>query len=151
MRTRTTIILLLVTALVAGILMRGDRYVVSTKDRESARANPLPFESEKIDGIEIETAEGTVSLKVVDHLWRIQKPFDDMADPDRVTALLESLQKAEWLEHLILDFVRDHSRINILPFDVEEICAPFLTFFNVVPELLHDFNLSADVFIVLVG
>ncbi len=100
MRTRTTLILLALAALILGALMQGDRFFPSTRDRDAKRANPMGFESEKIDSIEIESAEGTVQLKVVDHLWHIIKPFDDMADPDRVTALLESLQKAEWLEHL---------------------------------------------------
>ncbi|MEI2609635.1 MAG: DUF4340 domain-containing protein [Candidatus Promineifilaceae bacterium] len=42
----------------------------------------------------------SLSLKVEDHLWRVGHPVDDVADPDRVNALLASMQDTEWLDQL---------------------------------------------------
>jgi hypothetical protein len=98
MRTRTTLILLVVSALLGAVVMKRDRWLPGGK--VGAMENPLPFEKDKVDEIILEQGETTLSLKVSNLFWRVGKPVDDVADPDRVEALLTSLLNAEWLDVL---------------------------------------------------
>lgn len=100
MRTRSTIALLVLTTIVIVLLVRGDRWFSPTRVGEARKQNPMAFDSAKVDAIEIESAESTVLLHVKDHFWRVSKPIDDLADPDRVTALITALHDAQWIERV---------------------------------------------------
>lgn len=100
MRFRTTLFLLVLAVAIGAAVMNSDRYLPTARDRWQTMQNPMPFEPSTVDQIELESAESQVSLKVVDRLWRMGKPVDDVADPERVTALLAALHEAEWLDQL---------------------------------------------------
>ncbi len=100
MRLRTTLILFLVAGLIGVAIVKMDRVVPSTHDREFRAANPLPFEPALVDGIDIDAGEASTTLSVEDHLWHVGRPIGDLADPERVNALMDALHNAEWLEHL---------------------------------------------------
>ena len=110
MRFRTTLLLLVLAVAIGVAVMKSDRYVPTVRDRWKAEQTPLPFDSAQIDQIDLESAESQISLKVVDRLWRIGKPVDDVADPDRVTALLAALHDAEWLDQLGADELTESVR-----------------------------------------
>ena len=100
MRPRTTLILFLIAGLIGVAIIKMDRMVPSTRDREARAANPLPFDPDKVDGIEIDAGEASTTLRVENHLWHAGRPIADLADPERVKAILDALHDAEWLEHL---------------------------------------------------
>lgn len=110
MRFRTTLLLLVLAVAIGVAVMKSDRYVPTVLDLWKAEQTPLPFDSAQIDQIDLESAESQISLKVVDRLWRIGKPVDDVADPDRVTALLAALHDAEWLDQLGADELTESVR-----------------------------------------
>lgn len=98
MRTRTTLLLILVAAAL-GTAVFSDRWKIGVLPSK-AMANPLPFEKAKVDEIIVESADTTLHLTVANHFWNVGKPVDDLANPDRVEELLASMENAEWLDHL---------------------------------------------------
>ena len=99
MRTRTTLIMLVVAALLGAALMKGDRWLPRSKSA-GVMVNPLPFEKDKVDQIVVESAETVLTLSVSNRLWHVGKPVDDVADPERVEEFIKALQDGEWLDQL---------------------------------------------------
>lgn len=98
MRFTTTILMLLcAVALVAGIVVV-ERYLPSTKEAEMQRLNPLAFDSESIDAVELDIEEVRAVLAKRDGVWFVQEPFEDRADPDLIAKLLTDLHGIEWVE-----------------------------------------------------
>jgi hypothetical protein len=103
MRTRSTLILVLLAAAVGAAVWKLGDHVPATLDRAAQAASPLVFNPAVVDGIEVDAAEASVRFYVEKGLWRVGKPVNDVADPERITELLQSLSTAEWLEHLPAD------------------------------------------------
>ena len=103
MRTRTTLLLLIAAAASGAAVWKLEEHVPSTRTLALEAANPLPFNSASVDGIEIEASEASITFRVEDRLWRAAKPINDVVDPESITALVQSLSQAEWLEHLPAD------------------------------------------------
>lgn len=97
MRTRTTLILLVIAGLLGAALMKSDRLLPKAK---GAMENPLPFEKAKIDEVIVESAEASLRLSITERRWQVGKPVDDVADPERVEELLTTLENGEWLDQL---------------------------------------------------
>ena len=103
MRFTTTILLLMCAlALVAGIVAI-ERYLPSTKEAELQRLNPLAFQSDDIDGVELDIEEVRTVLSKRDGVWFVREPFEDRADPDLVAKLLADLHGIEWVETISKD------------------------------------------------
>ena len=100
MRTRTTLILLAIAGFIAYAILKLDQVAPSTQDRLARESRPLQFDVSTIDNIVIEAADNTTVLNVKNRFWQVGKPVDDLADPERVHAVLAALHDAEWLEHL---------------------------------------------------
>lgn len=103
MRTRSTLFLVLLAAAVGVAVWKLDDHMPATRERAAQAASPLAFNPATVDGIEVEAAEASVRFYVEKGLWRVGKPVNDIADPERITELLQSLYTAEWLEHLDAD------------------------------------------------
>lgn len=103
MRTRSTLLLVLLAAAVGTAVWKLDDHVPATLDRAAQAASPLSFNPATVDGIEVEASEASIRFYVEQGLWRVGKPVNDVADPERITELLQSLSAAEWLEHLPAD------------------------------------------------
>ena len=100
MKFRTTIILLLLTgALVAFIFIR-EHHQPTTKEKISQDSRPFQFSPADADEIQIERKDDTLHLVLRDGTWRINRPFEDFADPELIKQLLESLSAVEWIETL---------------------------------------------------
>jgi hypothetical protein len=100
MRSRTTLFLAIVTAAVGYVILRTDHEVPTTREREAKLLHPLVIDPLQIDGIEIETGESLISLQLKGRAWRVAKPWADLADPEQVTAILQAIPSAEWIEPL---------------------------------------------------
>ena len=100
MRTRTTLTLFLVAGLIGTAIYNLEHRVPSTRDQHARDEQPIRFDPAKVDSITIEAGETTTALTVKDGFWNVGKPLDDAADQERVTAVLQGLHDAEWIEHL---------------------------------------------------
>ncbi len=100
MRSSTTLLLTIATAAVGYLILHTDGGVSSTREREAKMLHPLTLDPLQIDGIEIESGESSVLLQLKDRAWRVVKPWADLADPEHVTAILQAMPKAEWIEPL---------------------------------------------------
>ena len=98
MRTRTTLLLILIAAAL-GTAVFSDRWKLPSSGPQSM-TNPLPFDKAKVDEIIVESPDSTLHLTVANHFWTVGKPVDDVANPERVDELLAAMESAEWLDHL---------------------------------------------------
>lgn len=98
MRTRTTLLLILIAAAL-GTAVFSDRWKLPSSGPQSM-TNPLPFDKAKVDEIIVESPDSTLHLTVTNHFWTVGKPVDDVANPERVDELLAAMESAEWLDHL---------------------------------------------------
>ncbi|MCA1962823.1 MAG: DUF4340 domain-containing protein [Prosthecobacter sp.] len=102
MSFRTTLILLS-AAIMLGLAILGiERWLPSTRELAEMRRGPVRKESKKITQIEIEHpgASDHVSLQWDGGQWWVRQPFNDLADPERVTKLLSEIQATGWLQRV---------------------------------------------------
>jgi len=101
MSARTTLILFLLVAAMSAVILGIERYFPSAVDKREVRRGPTRFEKEKVTRIEMLTAEN-VPLTLVREgtAWRIERPYDDLADPQKVAALILTLHSVEWIERI---------------------------------------------------
>ena len=70
-------------------------------DKREVRRGPTRFEKEKVTRIEVLTAENVPLILVREGTaWRIERPYDDLADPQKVAALILTLHGVEWIERI---------------------------------------------------
>ena len=101
MSARTTLLLFLLVATMGAVILGIERYFPSAVDKRDVRRGPTRFEKEKVTRIEILTAENVPLTLVRDgSAWRVEKPFDDLADPQKVAALILTLHGVEWIERV---------------------------------------------------
>ena len=83
------------------VILGIERYFPSAIDKREVRRGPTRFEKEKVTRIEVQTAENTMLTLVRDgSAWRIEAPYDDLADPQKVAALVLTLHGVEWIERI---------------------------------------------------
>jgi len=101
MSARTTLFLFLLVAAMGAIILGVERYFPSAVDKREVRRGPTRFEKEKVTRIEVLTAENVPLTLVRDGAaWRIETPYDDLADPQKVAALILTLHGVEWIERI---------------------------------------------------
>lgn len=101
MSARTTLILFLLVATMGAIILGIERYFPSAVDWREVRRGPARFEKEKVTRIEVLTAENVpLTLMRDGNAWRIEAPYEDLADPQKVAALILSLHGVEWIERI---------------------------------------------------
>lgn len=101
MSARTTLFLFLLVASLAAGILGIERYFPSAVDKRDVRRGPTRFEKDKVTRIEVLTADNVPLILVRDGTaWRIEKPYDDLADPQKVAALILTLHGVEWIERI---------------------------------------------------
>ncbi len=101
MSARTTLILFLLVASLGAIILGIERYFPSAQALREIKRGPSRFEKDKITRVEILTAENTPLTLVRDgSAWQIEAPFNDQADPQKVAALILTLDGVEWIERI---------------------------------------------------
>ncbi len=101
MSARTTLLLFLLVAAMGAIILGIERYFPSAQELREIRRGPPRFEKEKVTRIEVLTAENVPLTLVRDGTaWRIEKPYDDLADPQKVAALILTLHGVDWIERI---------------------------------------------------
>ncbi len=91
----------LLVASMGAIILGIERYFPSAIDKREVRRGPTRFEREKVTRVEILTAENVPLTLVRDGTaWRIEAPYQDLADPQKVAALIISLHGVEWIHRV---------------------------------------------------
>lgn len=102
MSPRTTLLLFLLTAALGAIILGVERYFPSAVELREVKKGPARFEKEKVTRAEINTPGGNAPLVLLRSgvSWQIESPFSDLADPQKIAALILALNGAEWIERI---------------------------------------------------
>ena len=98
MKPSTTFALILIAAGLVFAIARLEKRVPATKEAEARRRNPIAVAEAAADTIQIENKHGKVILARRDGAWRVARPFDDFADPEKASRIFSEIEAAEWLE-----------------------------------------------------
>jgi hypothetical protein len=95
MKSRTTLVLVLI-ALVFGGLVALDHYKgTSTEDAQSKRKRVLDFESKDITDLEIQVTNQVYALQKSGDRWQIKQPVDVRANYSTVSSILDEIEFAQ--------------------------------------------------------
>jgi len=101
MSARTTLILFLIVATLGALILGIERYFPSAQELREIKRGPSRFEKDKVTRVEVLTAENTpLTLVREGNAWSIEAPFNDLADPQKVAALILTLDGVEWIERI---------------------------------------------------
>ncbi|MDQ6807962.1 MAG: DUF4340 domain-containing protein [Verrucomicrobiota bacterium] len=113
MKTRTTVLLLLVAIAVAAYVRFYERDRPNTAEAQRQAQNVVNFDRDKVDGITIQNGDDRVELRRQAAKWRLEAPIKDQADAGVINALLSDLdgwQKYDTISAKELD--GDKNRLN---------------------------------------
>src|SRR5438552_10766283 len=92
MRTRTTVVLLLLVVAVGAYISFYESKRPNTEEASRRAQNVINFDRDKIEGIAIQNGDERITLKRVDKKWRLESPVKDLADGSVVESLLFDLE-----------------------------------------------------------
>src|SRR6476469_2550138 len=95
MKTRTTILLLIVAVAVGAYIKFYESKGPNTEEAKRRAGNVVNFERDNLEGIVIQNGDDRVELKKQDQKWRIEAPFKDQADRGAVDNLIADLDAWE--------------------------------------------------------
>ena len=98
MKLSTTLALVIISAALVFAIVGVERRVPATKEAEARRRNPVAVAEAAADTIEIENKHGKITLARREGAWRVARPFDDFADPEKVSRIFSEIETAEWLD-----------------------------------------------------
>lgn len=101
MRLRTTLLLFAFVIVLGAIILGIERYFPSAQELREIKRGPARFEKEKVTRVEVTNADNSTLTLMKDGVaWRMESPFSDMADPQKVAALILTLAGVEWIERI---------------------------------------------------
>ena len=101
MHPRTTAFLLLLVVALGSVILGVERYLPSTRELREMKKGPAKFNKGEVTQFEIDSSGGDgVSLAREKGIWWVRRPFNDHADPDKVTKLLDELLAIGWIERV---------------------------------------------------
>jgi hypothetical protein len=92
MKSKTTLILLVITAAVFAYMFFYERKAPTTEEAKRQAQNVVNFSREKIDGIVIQNGDDKIDLRRRDKKWRLETPIKDQADSSLIENLLLDLE-----------------------------------------------------------
>src|SRR3954454_15340698 len=98
MKTKTTLLLLIVAVAVGLYIKFYESKRPNTEEAKRQAGNVVNFERDNLEGIVIQNGDDRIELKKQDQKWRLESPFKDQADRGAVESLiadLDSWQKFE--------------------------------------------------------
>ena len=113
MKSKTTLILLVITAAVFAYMFFYERKAPTTEEAKRRGQNVVNFSREKIDGIVIQNGDDKIDLRRREKKWRLETPIKDQADSSLIENLLldlESWQKDATIRAKELE--ADRSKLN---------------------------------------
>ncbi|MDP9098038.1 MAG: DUF4340 domain-containing protein [Verrucomicrobiota bacterium] len=91
MKTKTTILLLVVAIAVALWIKFDESKGPNTEEAKRLAGNVVNFERDGLEGIVIQNGDDRIELKKQDQKWRLEAPFKDQADRGAVENLIADL------------------------------------------------------------
>lgn len=91
MKTRTTILLLIVAVAVGLYIKFYESKGPNTEEARRQAGNVVNFERDNLEGLVIQNGDDRIELKKQDQKWRIEAPFKDQADRGAVENLIADL------------------------------------------------------------
>src|SRR3954451_8407779 len=91
MKTKTTVLLLIVAIAVAVYIKFIESKGPNTEEAKRQAGNVVNFERDTLEGIVIQNGDDRVELKKQEQKWRIEAPFKDQADRGAVENLINDL------------------------------------------------------------
>src|SRR3954467_13277906 len=91
MKTKTTLLLLIVAVAVALYIKFYESKGPNTDEAKRQAGNVINFERDNLEGIVIQNGDDRIELKKQDQKWRIEAPFKDQADRGAVENLIADL------------------------------------------------------------
>ncbi len=113
MKTKTTLLLLVIVMAVAAYIRFYERDRPNTIEARRQAQNIVNFDRDKIEGIVIQNGDDKVVLRRQDKKWRLESPFKDQADGGAIDALVSDLdgwQKYDTIGAKEID--ADKNRLN---------------------------------------
>src|SRR5947199_10496925 len=96
MKTKTTLLLLIVAVAVALWIKFYESKGPNTEEAKRLAGNVVNFERDSLDGIVIQNGDDRIELRKRDQKWRIEAPFKDQADRGEVENLVAD--REAWIE-----------------------------------------------------
>jgi hypothetical protein len=104
MNFRTTLYLLLATAVIGGAIVAVERYLPSTRELRDLRSGPMGFSLPEVDRVLARAAgQPDLALERRGPVWSVVSPFEDHANPEKIETLLTDLTAVEWVERVQRD------------------------------------------------
>src|SRR3954453_13432348 len=91
MKTKTTVLLLIVAIAVAVYIKFYESKGPKTEEAKRQAGNVINFERENLEGIVIQNGDDRIELKKQEQKWRLEAPFKDQADRGAVESLIADL------------------------------------------------------------
>ncbi|HEY8835920.1 MAG TPA: DUF4340 domain-containing protein, partial [Chthoniobacterales bacterium] len=91
MKTKTTLLLLIVAVAVALWIKFYESKGPNTEEAKRQAGNVINFERDALEGIVIQNGDDRIELRKQDQKWRIEAPFKDQADRGAVENLIADL------------------------------------------------------------
>lgn len=108
MRLRTTLILLFVASVLGLVILGIEKYLPSTRELVEMKKGPIRFDPNKVTQIELDSSGGDgVSLQWDGAQWWVRRPFNDLADPERVEKFVNELLAIGWINRVHRDEFED--------------------------------------------
>src|SRR5713101_6558989 len=92
MKSKTTLILLVITAAVFAYMFFYERKAPTTEEAKRQAQNVVNFSHDKIDGIVIQNGDDKIDIRRRDKKWRLETPIKDQADSSLIENLLLDLE-----------------------------------------------------------
>lgn len=96
MKSRSTIILLILGVGMFAYIQLVHKKQLTTEQREQRKTKPFQLERDKVDAITLRNGEGTFEFKKVEGNWFLEAPVKDRAETMNITALLTSVEGITW-------------------------------------------------------
>jgi hypothetical protein len=113
MKTRTTLVLLVIAAAVFAYMFFYERKLPSTEEAQRRAQNIVNFSHDKIDRIVIQNGNDKIDLRRQDKKWRLEAPIKDQADSSLIENLLLNLEN--WQKDTTIsakEIERDKNKLN---------------------------------------
>jgi hypothetical protein len=113
MKTRTTLLLLVVVGALGVYIKFYESKRPNTAEAKRQAQNVVNFDRDKLEGIVIENGDDKIELRRQDRKWRLETPFKDQADAVAIETLLGDLEGWQRFETISADEIaKDKSRLD---------------------------------------
>lgn len=119
MKSKTTLILLVIVVAMAVWIKFYESKKPNTEERKRLAGNVVNFDDDNLEGIDIQNGDDRIELRKSDNKWRLEAPIKDQADSSLVDGLVSALQSWQKDETISEDEIeKDKGRLE--EYDLEK-------------------------------